>query len=187
MPTRWAVSYARVGEVFGCITGHPDPLHHLPGAHVAGRGQGDNFVQLGLAESRGQCGVGSLARIAVTPGWPGKTPADLGAGSKRSLPTGHRQADKPDELAAGPDLEGPQALAIPLQRAGGATHYGIGLVSVQQGRELLHHQRVRVQRGKGRPVRPAPLSQHQTRGDGFDQMSGHCFEDTALIRLRGAD
>jgi len=109
MATQRAVSHQRVVKVFGCVTSQADSCHHLLRAHVAGCGEGDQFVRSELAESRGQCGVGSLGRIAVSPGRPGRAPADLGAGSRRRLPTGHRQSDKPDELATGPDLDGPQA------------------------------------------------------------------------------
>src|SRR5665647_476503 len=59
---------ARMVEVLRWVAGHADALHHVLRAHVAGRREGDDFVEPDGAESRCQCCVCGLGRIAMTPG-----------------------------------------------------------------------------------------------------------------------
>lgn len=55
---------------------------------------------------------------------------------------------KTDELAAGPNLQCPQAVAVAPNLFDTAIHQGVGLVVGERGREMLHHDGVGVERGE---------------------------------------
>jgi len=53
---------------------------------------------------------------------------------------GRCQTDEPDELAAGPDLDGPQTVAVAFKLFAAPIHHRVGLVGGQQRGEMLHRQ-----------------------------------------------
>lgn len=100
---------------------------------------------------------------------------------------GTAQTDKPDELAAGPDLDGPQAVAVSRNPFHAAIHQLVGLAGGEQCREVLHHQGVCIQLGEWRPVGPAPLSEHESRRARLDQPGGRHGEATGARGGRRVD
>jgi len=94
---------------------------------------------------------------------------------------GRCQTDEPDEVAAGPDLDGPQAVAVAFKLFAAPIHHRVGLVGGQQRGEMLHRQRVGVQGCEWHPVTLPPLPKDQPRCRGFDQRRGHDLDGIGLL------
>src|SRR6185295_4538589 len=97
-PQRMAGGDARVLEVVLRVVGHPDLLHHPPGAEVARHGEGDDLPEpwplQGPAEAERL--DGPFRRVAPVPERGREPPADLHAGREVRLEAGPGQPHPAD-------------------------------------------------------------------------------------------
>jgi len=157
-------------EVLGRVVGHRQPLHHGTAAEVPLEGEGHDLVQPQTPERQVERRPRRLGRVTVAPGGVREPPADLGAGRERCLERRSREPREADELPCVAHLERPEPVAVGREPLRTAVELGVGLRPGQRCREVLHDDRVRVERSKRIAVLLAPLPQEESLGDRLENV-----------------
>ena len=94
-----------------------------------------------------------LGRVSVAPRLLGESPPDLDARGERHLPRGRGQADEADESAGLASPRPPTGRSRGAPAVDDAVDHLVALDRGERRREVLHHLRIAVERGRTRACR----------------------------------